>query len=166
MRPWIGEKMKSLLVTFLIESLLHWLLTRLGGSNFEIFRKIAKKSNFLKFFAPSHKESFIRHRWGSLKMQQNQKSQKSKFFEKSCFLSKFSYFWRFLKNSWLLTLLYNGTKCLASKNTFIIVRVTRSKNDSKKSYSIKFVQKSWIFVDFWNHLSPQPITLYMFCKVQ
>ena len=52
MRPWIGEKMRSPLVTFLIESLLHWLLSRLGGSNFEIFRKIAKKSNFLKFFAP------------------------------------------------------------------------------------------------------------------
>ena len=41
-----------------------------------------------------------------------------------------------------------------------------SKNDSKKSFPRKFVQKSWIFVDFWNLLSPQPITLDMFCKVQ
>ena len=44
--------MRSPLVTFLIEALLHWLLSRLGGSIFEIFRKMAKKSNLLKFFGP------------------------------------------------------------------------------------------------------------------
>ena len=137
-----------------------------GGQFSRFSEKWPKSLIFWTFLPPNHKESFIRHRWGSLKMQENQKSQKSKFFEKSWFLSKFSYFWRFLENSWLLTLLYHGTKCLASKNTFIIVRITRSKNGSKKSYSRKFVQKSWIFVDFWKLLSPQPITLDMVCKVQ
>ena len=154
MRSWIGEKMKSLLVTFLIESLLHWLLTRWGGQISRFSEKWPKSPIFWTFLPPSHKESFIRHRSGSLKMQENQKSQKSKFLEKSWFLSKFSYFWRFLENSWLLTPLYHETSCLTSKNTFIIVRVPRSKNDSKRSYLRKIVKKSWIFVDFWYLLSP------------
>ena len=36
----------------------------------------------------------------------------------------------------------------------------------KKELFDKICQKKMNFVDFWNLLSPQPITLDMFCKVQ
>ena len=81
----------------------------------------------------------------------------------------FDNFWWFLTFSpkWLTFDLYcHDKKCLASKNSGGLVRVTFHESNSKKRFLKIFCKKSWIFVHFYYLFSPELKMLARFCKSQ
>ena len=98
-----------------IESLLRDFLAGWGGSKIDFFENFIPAPTFLKNFQFFSEGTSIRHRLGYYIAHRSQKSQKSKFFEKSWFLPTFWFFFCFLRNGWLLTFAAHDKSCLPPK---------------------------------------------------
>ena len=123
--------------------------TRVGGVKNRLFEKNCQKTPlFIRKNFFFQKRSNIRQRWARLGNQSDPGWQKSNFWKIYDFLTIFGDFWLFLQNGWLLTFVAHDKKCLASKNSGGLIRVTFHESNSKKKFLKNFCKKSWIFVHF------------------